>query len=635
MAPARGTAAAVCVLVLTGACSGAPPAEPSPSASGVVPAGGTLRIVVPRTGESFTRFVDAEGDPAVLDPHLDYFASYDSTELLRCCLTRTLLSSNGRSAEEGGARLHPDLAAEMPDVSADGLSWTFRLRPGLHFGPPFEEVEITAADFVRGFQRLAAPTLEDHFPAQLFGDIVGLEAYAAGQATSIAGLETPDPHTLILRLTKPAGDLAARLAMALVIPIPAHPTDARARYGVATGHDAGYGRFLVSSGPYMLEGSPALDFSRPPSEQTPVAGLVPGQSIRLVRNPSWDRSTDALRQAHADSIEYEVVDSMDTAVSEVYARRAHLLLHWTLEQQIPTEVVDEVRADPARGRVYVNESDAIVSMLMNVARPPFDDINVRRAVSHAIDKAAIVELLGGPLTVRVAHHLVPDAVVDNLLVDYRPYGTPGDAGDPAAARAEMAKSKYDTDGDGICDAAECSDVLAVGRAEPFPPVAESVREDLAAIGIELRLEKRAGEDFFSAWQDPTQRVGMILPIGWAKDSLSPAGFFVGQFYSPVAFSEEGANGSLVGASARQLEAWGYGDVDVPNVDSRIEACLPQTGAAQFECWAEFDQHMMENVVPSVPFGSSVGVVLASADVVNYEWDQLVAAPSLDQIVIRP
>jgi hypothetical protein len=124
---------------------------------------------------------------------------------------------------------------------------------------------------------------------------------------------------------------------------------------------------------------------------------------------------------------------------------------------------------------------------------------------------------------------------------------------------------------------------------------------------------------------------MYVPLAWAKDALSPANFFVGQFYSPVALASEG-NGSLVGATPEQLQQWGYDVTQVPNVDAQIETCLPLTGSAQFECWAGLDQHMMENVLPSISFGSGLGAVHASRRVLDFEWDQMIGAPSFDRIV---
>jgi peptide/nickel transport system substrate-binding protein len=91
---------------------------------------------------------DRRGGPGTSSP--------SASCLFRCCFVRTLLSSTGRPTEEGGTVLRPDLAAELPEVSPDGLSWTFRLKQGLRYEPPLEGVEITAPDVLRAIQRTAA-----------------------------------------------------------------------------------------------------------------------------------------------------------------------------------------------------------------------------------------------------------------------------------------------------------------------------------------------------------------------------------------------------------------------------------------------------------------------------------------------
>lgn len=104
---------------------------------------------------------------------------------------------------------------------------------------------------------------------------------------------------------------------------------------------------------------------------------------------------------------------------------------------------------------------------------------------------------------------------------------------------------------------------------------------------------------------------------------------------PESFDGElSCNGALVGATPEDLREWGYGDVEVPNVDQRIEACLPLLGAASFECWAGLDRYMMENVAPSIPFGLGLGTIGASRDV-EFVWDQLGAAPPYDDIFQGP
>lgn len=648
--PASRLVALVAAVALTGvACMAAraPAPTATPIADDGIPRGGTLRVVVPRSQLAASLLLAAPPEPgstepdprlSVLDPHVD--AWYDSAELLRCCLARTLLSTNGLSTEDGGAILRPDLAAAMPEISADGLAWTFTVRDGVRYGPPLGDVEVTAADFVRGFHRLLSPELRS-FGQFIFSDIVGAEAYIAGDATTIAGLEAND-QTLVVRLTSPSGDLGARLALAMAAPVPPLPTDPSAPFGVAAGHtlprpeDEGppsigvYGRFLVSTGPYMLAGSEALDFSLPAADQAPVAGVVPGESITLVRNPRWDATTDSLRPARPDRLEIRVVTSVEEAVAELDAGRADVVMNPTQAPTIPPAVVAEFQADPGRGTVHIDRFDGIRGLEMNIAQPPFDDIHVRKAANLVLDKSRIIELHGGPFAFRVAEHMTPDSVLNNLLLHYAPYGTPGGRGNLEAAKAEMRQSRYDTDGDGICDHEACTDVPAVTR-EPYGEIAEVVSDSFASLGIELALDTLDGHAFFEEfYPDPTRHVGVYVPLGWATSTTAPFEFFA-RYYGPLSAGQ----GSLVGASEEQLAEWGYEPSAAMSVDDHIEACIPLAGTERFECWASVDQHIMENVVPLVPYGNELFVVLTSPRVVHYAFDQSVDAPALDHIGLAP
>ena len=263
------------LMVLTAACTSGSDADRGVSAP--IRTGGTLRALM--VGPAYQD----------LDPQNEYDPA--TWEVLRCCLARTLMSYNGKPTDQGGAEVRPDLAATMPSVSDDGLTWTFQIKPGIHYGPPLQDVEVTAGDVVRALERMLSvePRLaEDGTNSPRvgsFGDydfyytgvIEGAEEFRSGTSASISGLSTPDTHTLEIHLLRPAGDLGYRMAMPATAPIPPNPSDAHARFGVATGHPRDYGRYLVSTGPYMFEGSGSLDFARPPDEQQPARGYTPGR----------------------------------------------------------------------------------------------------------------------------------------------------------------------------------------------------------------------------------------------------------------------------------------------------------------------------------------------------------------------
>jgi peptide/nickel transport system substrate-binding protein len=573
------------------------------------------------------------GGSGALDPHVPQF--YDSLELFRCCLTRTLLSYSGRPTEQGGATLRPDLAARLPDVSPDGRTWTFHLRRGVRYGPPLQDVEVTSHDFVRALERGArvarlasgvSAVLNPTYPL-----IEGYTAYARGRAGSISGLETPDDHTLVIQLTRPAGDLAARLALPDASPVPPSPSEPAARDGVATGHAGTYGRFLVATGPYMIAGSEQLDFRKPPAEQRPVAGFRPGRSLVLVRNPSWSRATDPLRPAYADRISIRLGGTREQAVAAVRRGKADLVVDPGPPPQVAPGEVARYRANPSLGRVEVHFRDFTRYVSINLATPPFDDVHVRRAMNYVVDKTEAIRRQGGPIVGQPAGHIALDSLLENVLVSYDPYGSASRAEALARARHEMSLSRYDRNRDGRCDAPACRRVLALSLIG-FDAEAPAIRRDLAAIGITLRVETpKDPSRVFASLGDPRRHIPLALNVGYGKDDLNGAGMFPPLF----ALSAIGnSNYSLLGATPAQLRRWGYRVRRVPSVDDRIAECAALAGGPQTHCWASLDQYLMEQVVPWVPLAFESHVELVPRRVVRYSFDQLAALPALDRIELR-
>jgi ABC-type transport system substrate-binding protein len=644
-------AAWVCgVTLVTAACTGGSPmkptasVQPSSAVSSALPRGGTLRVVVPTEivppwevlaatvpqPDAINYESELRRLNALLDPQQDIADS--SRELMKCCLTRTLVSHFGRPTDEGGAELQPDLAQDLPEISDDGLIWTFHLKAGVRYGPPLQDTEIKAKDFVRAIERTMTPDIGSF----LFVDIQGASEYSEGRASRISGLETPDDRTLIIRLTQPGGDLGALLSDPTAAPIPPSPSNPAAGFGAADGHEDGYGRFLVSSGPYMIEGSDKLDFGASPPDQRPVSGLVPGESVALVRNPSWDPATDPLRPAYVDRIELTIGSTREAAARDVEAGRADIALITGFPVFLPEQVTD-FQSDPSKGKVWPPVfGDWVFYIEMNLAIPPFDDIHVRKAVNWALDKQRLGSIYGGPLVGEVAGHMVANGLEDGLLVSYDAYPTPGGHGDAAAAKAEMAKSKYDTNGDGVCDAPECQGI----RAEPharrgYPLLGKAVREELEPIGLDLQLVDVDFPNMFDVWFDPNEKMAMFLGLGAGFHRiLSPFAFFRWNFYSPLAFGEDETNGNMVGASPEQLRRWGYRVTSVPSMDERIEYCFPSTGNAAFRCAADLDRYLMEEVVPWAPFAFLRHVPTTSNRVVNYKYDQQMNMPAFDQIAVQ-
>lgn len=158
-------------------------------------------------------------------------------------LKRPAAAAPGQTAGTWTDCIVPLLAEAMPEVSPDGLTWTLRLKKGVKFhrNPCFgrgpdgtaRTRELTADDFVLGFQRIADYHVTTKISLTfLEGRVVGLPEYRARtqayakddfsryEKESIEGIQAMDPHTLHIRLKAPFPQMIFVLAMPNYAPIP-------------------------------------------------------------------------------------------------------------------------------------------------------------------------------------------------------------------------------------------------------------------------------------------------------------------------------------------------------------------------------------------------------------------------------
>ncbi|UIZ97024.1 ABC transporter substrate-binding protein [Acinetobacter johnsonii] len=156
------------------------------------------------------------------------------------------------------AKLVPRTAVALPEVSADGLTYTIRLQKGIYFAadPVFKgkKRELTSADYVYTFKRLMDPSLRSPNSWLLDGRILGMEALLKqAQKTgkfnydqSVAGLQTPDRYTLVIRLTSSDQNFPMLLAHQ---PAGAVAREVIEKYRDKAGFVMGH---PIGTGPYML-----------------------------------------------------------------------------------------------------------------------------------------------------------------------------------------------------------------------------------------------------------------------------------------------------------------------------------------------------------------------------------------------
>jgi peptide/nickel transport system substrate-binding protein len=495
----------------------------------------------------------------------------------------------------------------------------------VNFGPPLSR-PVTSEDIAYAFKRIGTESIVAQY-GFYYTVIEGMEEFTAAggltkEGNEISGIETPDDKTIVFHLTQPTGDFNYRVGMPAAGPIPEEVANCFTKAGE-------YGRFVISTGPYMIEGSDQLDVSSCRSMKA-ISGFNPNQQLILVRNPDYDQETDEWRKNYVDRLEL----TLNTNPEDIFNR----IKNGSVEAEIagiPPEVAREyTQNEDLQDLLKVESGDRTWYLTMNLTQPPFDDVHVRKAVNWIMDKEGLRRAWGGSSAGEIGHHIVPDVMFNNDLEDYQPYKTDGDAGNLEEAKAEMMQSKYDSNQDGVCDAPECNNVLHVTRNTDIWVNMEPVIEQaLSQIGI--KLVSREFEDSYTVIQTVKRAVPISSTPGWGKDYADPSTFMV-LFDSRSILPEGNVNYSLVGLTSEQAADIGAkGTLEgIPSVDADIDACNAiQDAGERNVCWQDLDKKLMEEIVPWVPYLDATNRDVISEAVVNYTYDQFSGEMAWSQVAV--
>lgn len=556
----------------------------------------------------------------------DPASEYDSItwEIYSSLLLRTLVSYPHTAGAQGN-ELVADLAVELPEPTDGGLTYTFDLKPGVMFGPPVSRA-ITSKDVKYAFKRMVCRKCSGLASYNFYytGVIDGMRS----NRNSIEGIDTPDDDTIVFHLSEPTGDFLHRLALPATAPVPKEVARC------FPPEQGGYGRRLVASGPYMIEGSEELAISDGCRSMEPISGYSYGeQNLSLVPNPDYDPATDTIEIREPVFQRFEFLNMSDLEAFN----------------GIEEGHIDAAMLTPSRRRVagYQEDSDpypAVHSNLedvtwyasMNLTQKPFDDVHVRRALNFALDRGAVQEAWGGDTWAEIATHVLPPTLTSGGSTSgYDPYGA---ATGPQLERAhdEMTASRYDDNGDGLCDAAACNGVKLVNRdEEPWLSAEPAVVDALEAIGITPEVRRANISEAYTLVGDISRGIPMGMNAGWAKDFGDASTYFAYLFHSDAL--EECSftvNYSLVGATSetkKRCDAPGRFR-NVPSVDADIDACMAITDDGDRDnCWVELDARMTEEVVPWIPLLWRKAVHVTGERIGHFEFDQWTGQISLAHI----
>ena len=381
-------------------------------------------------------------DVESLDPAIAYAAT--DFALLRG-LVRELYSFDSRVEGERSLQPVPDLADGPYQLSADGRTYTFKIRKGVRYSLPARR-DVRAEDFIYAIERQFDPSQPSPNPYSRL--ISGVDDFAAGKAKTISGMRALDRYTLQITLDQPANDFPSILTLPFFSPVPEDQAS-----GYRPGLD--YPEHLIASGPYRLR------------------QYKPGRRIELVRNESWNPRNDPLRAAWVDKILVDIGRSEADIQQGIESGEADLNL-----DPIPPPVADLQRlsGDPKLAKQLAIETTGCVHYLtMQMDDGPTRKLAVRQAVNYAIDRRAVVLAIGGAYAGEPASTILSPTLAGYSAFDL--YPSQDGTGDPDKARELLAKADYP---DGV-------ELTYTGQSsQAWKDLYEALRVSLARAGIRLK-----------------------------------------------------------------------------------------------------------------------------------------------------
>jgi ABC-type oligopeptide transport system substrate-binding subunit len=368
----------------------------------------------------------------------------------------------GLVAENAAGEIVPGVARSW-QVSDDGLVYQFDLRDDARWS---NGDRVVAEDFVRAFRHVANPNTASPY-AFLFDAITNFRDAASGdkRADSI-GVRVISDSRVEIRLSAPTHHFLALLALPTAFPR----------------HESG--DHLISNGAYLIGSKGALD------------------AVDLVKNPHyWNASS-----VYFETIRYlPIVDEM--AEFNMYRSGEIDLTHNIPDAMVQSELAtngSEVRIAPSLAFYY---------FAFDITEPPFDNAKLRQSLSMAVDRQAIVRLLGRGDT--PAYGVVPPGVANYSMASY------DWSSHPPAERLDAARRLFEDAGYTHRNPLEITLLYDAGGIHEKIAIAISSmwRQHL---GVETVLLKREWQYFL---QSRDQRGDWdIMRFAWFGDYNAPSTF---------------------------------------------------------------------------------------------------------------
>ncbi|MES2434870.1 MAG: ABC transporter substrate-binding protein [Pseudomonadota bacterium] len=456
-------------------------------------------------------------DVATLDPAIGY--DWQNWSMIRSLFDGLM------DYVPGTTDLRPGLA-EKYEISEDGLTYTFHLRAGVKF---HNGREMTADDVKYSLDRVTLPATQSP-GSGFFGSIKGYDAMVGGTATSLEGVTVVDPLTVKIELSRPDATFLHVMAINFSSVVPKEAVEAA---------NGDFGKMPVGTGAFKMK------------------EWTLGQSLVFERNTDYWRKGEP----YLDQITYEF--GQEPIVALLRLQNGEIDIPG---DGIPPAKFTEVMGDPAqKARVVTGDVLHTGYITMNVTAPPFDKVEVRRAVNMAINKTRIVQVVNNRAV--PANQPLPPAM-PGYTKDYAGYPF-----DVEGAKKLLADAGYP-------DGFE-TDLYAM-NTDPNPRIAQAIQQDLAAIGIKANIQSLAQANVIEAGGAGTAPMIWSGGMAWVADFPDPSNFY----------------GPILGCAGAEAGGWNWSKYCNPDLDKAAVAADsmsdPAKTADRLKAWSDIYMKVMED-----------------------------------------
>jgi oligopeptide transport system substrate-binding protein len=366
-------------------------------------------------------------------------------------------------------KLLPDVA-ETWEANDDATVWTFHLKKGTKF---HNGREVVAGDFKYAWERICNPVNESGISYHLAA-VKGYDEMQAGTATELSGVKVIDDYTLEVTLSYGYGDFEYVVGHPCLCPIPKEEVEK---------DPAAFALKPIGNGPFMLSEPWAAD-----------------QYVKVVQFPDY-----AGTKPHIAGIDFKIFAEIETAYLEYQAGTIDFT-------QIPPGNVSAAKtsygvsdngytSNPEK-QVLLGPELAIYYILLNNTVAPFDNVDVRKAFSLAINRQTICDIAYEGVR-KPADSFIPPGVAGYVAGAW-PYSKY----DVEAAKAALAKAGY-PNGEGFPTIK-----LSFNSGAGHEDIMTLVQADLKAIGITAEFDASDGPTYWDKAQNGNYQIGRS---GWIAD----------------------------------------------------------------------------------------------------------------------